>query len=453
MQVYSMKTGLILQCLSGFLILLLALPVSAGVNVESARIWPAPDHTRLVLDVGETIEHNIFSLSGPSRLVIDLKNSRLKADFDSLDLSGSPIRRIRSAPRNGGDLRIVLDLSSDIKPRSFQLEPNQQYGHRLVVDLIPEDAGKARQQAQPTVTQSSNDGKRDVVVVIDAGHGGEDPGAIGPRGTREKDVVLSMARTLADLIEKERGYTARLTRTGDYYIDLRSRTILARKHNADLFVSVHADAFRTPQPHGASVFALSRSGATSETARWLAKSENRSDLIGGAGGVSLDGRDEMLAGVLLDLSMTASINSSLGVGSTILDQLGDVAKLHKQGVEQASFAVLKSPDIPSILVEAGFISNPREERNLSRSAYQRKLAEAVFRGIHDYFGKTPPPGTLLAWQKGNGNSEVSQYRVRRGDTLSGVARRMQTTVSELMQYNGLNNDRVMVGQTLQIPAS
>ncbi|WP_225314921.1 N-acetylmuramoyl-L-alanine amidase [Marinobacter confluentis] len=431
-----------------------ALPLNAGVNVESVRIWPAPDHTRLVLDVGDAIEHNVFSLSGPSRLVIDLKNSSLKANFDSLDLSGSPIRRIRSAPRNGTDLRVVLDLKSDIKPRSFQLEPNQQYGHRLVVDLIEEGARKARQEAQPTVTASAN-GKRDIVVVIDAGHGGEDPGAIGPRGTREKDVVLSMARTLADMIEQKPGYTARLTRTGDYYIDLRSRTILARKHNADLFVSVHADAFRTPQPRGASVFALSQRGATSETARWLAKSENRSDLIGGAGGVSLEGRDDMLAGVLLDLSMTASINSSLGVGSTILEQLGGVAKLHKSGVEQAAFAVLKSPDIPSVLVEAGFISNPTEEKNLGSAAYRRKLSEAVFRGIDDYFTKTPPPGTLLAWQKHNGNvtSQASQYRIQRGDTLSGVARRMQTTVSELMQYNGLNNDRVMVGQTIRIPAS
>jgi N-acetylmuramoyl-L-alanine amidase len=391
-------------------------------------------------------------LSGPSRLVIDLKNSALKADFDALDLSGSPIRRIRSAPRNGSDLRVVLDLKTDIKPRSFQLQPNQQYGHRLVVDLIEEGAQKARQEAQPTVTESTT-GKRNIVVVVDAGHGGEDPGAIGPRGTLEKDVVLNMARTLAEMIERKPGYTAKLTRTGDYYIDLRSRTILARKHNADLFVSVHADAFRTPQPRGASVFALSQRGATSETARWLAQSENRSDLIGGAGGVSLDGRDDMLAGVLLDLSMTASINSSLGVGSTILDQLGGVAKLHKKGVEQAAFAVLKSPDIPSILVEAGFISNPQEERNLSSPAYQRKLSEAVFRGIDDYFSRTPPPGTLLAWQKRNGNSQASQYRIQRGDTLSGVARRMQTTVSKLMQHNGLNDDRVMVGQTIRIPAS
>jgi N-acetylmuramoyl-L-alanine amidase len=450
-----MKTGLCLRrFFSVFVLFCLAVVARADVSIDGVRIWPAPDHTRLVLEVGNAVEHNVFSLSGPSRLVIDLKNSQLRADFDALDLAGSPIQRIRSAPRNGNDLRVVLDLKSDIKPRSFQLESNQQYGHRLVVDLIEEGARKAREEAQPTVTESRN-GKRDIVVVVDAGHGGEDPGAIGPRGTREKDVVLSMARTLADLIEKEPGYTARLTRTGDYYIDLRSRTILARKHNADLFVSVHADAFRTPQPRGASVFALSQRGATSETARWLAQSENRSDLIGGAGGVSLDGRDDMLAGVLLDLSMTASINSSLGVGSTILNQLGGVAKLHKKGVEQAAFAVLKSPDIPSILVEAGFISNPTEEKNLGSANYRRKLSEAVFRGIDDYFSKTPPPGTLLAWQKrnGDGSSQASQYRIQRGDTLSGVARRMQTSVSRLMQYNGLNNDRVMVGQTIRIPAS
>ncbi len=443
-------------CLAGSVMLTLLFPMAAmaGVNVEGVRIWPAPDHTRLVLDVADKIDHKVFALSGPSRLVIDLENTTLKADFDKLDLSGSPVKRIRSAPRNGNDLRVVLDLKSDIKPRSFQLEPNQQYGHRLVVDLIDEGGLKARKPSEPTVTENAN-GKRDIIVVVDAGHGGEDPGAIGPRGTREKDVVLRMSKTLAELIDAKPGYTAKLTRTGDYYIDLRSRTLLARKHNADLFVSVHADAFRTPQPRGASVFALSQRGATSETARWLAKTENRSDLIGGAGGVSLDGRDDMLAGVLLDLSMTASINSSLGVGDSILGRLGSVAKLHKKGVEQAAFAVLKSPDIPSVLVEAGFISNPKEEQNLSSAWYREKLSQAVFRGIDDYFQKTPPPGTLLAWQKqsGRGDGSVSQYRIRRGDTLSGVARENQTTVSELMQYNGLNDDRVMVGQTIRIPAS
>jgi len=437
----------------GFLLMMTASLASAAAQVEGVRIWPAPDHTRLVLDTAGAVEHNVFSLSDPSRLVIDLKNVSLKTDFSKVDLEGSPIRRIRSARRNGNDLRVVLDLASDIKPRSFALEPNQQYGHRLVVDLIDEKGSRIERATSPTVTQDSA-GKRDIIVVIDAGHGGEDPGAIGPRGTREKDVVLRMAKTLADLVNKQPGFTAKLTRTGDYYIGLRNRTILARKYNADLFVSVHADAFRTPQPSGASVFALSQRGATSETARWLAQSENSSDLIGGAGGLSLEGRDEMLAGVLLDLSMTASINASLGVGSSVLGRLGNVAKLHKPGVEQAAFVVLKSPDIPSILVEAGFISNPKEEKNLASQWYRDKLASAIMDGIHEYFQRTPPPGTLLAWQKQNqGSPEVSQYRIRRGDTLSGVARQNQTTVSELMRFNGMSDDRVMVGQTIRIPSS
>src|SRR5690554_1734796 len=432
---------------------LAAVAVNAATQIEGLRIWPAPDHTRLVLDTAGSVEHNVFSLSSPARLVIDLKNTSLKTDFGNVDLSGSPIQRIRSAPRNGTDLRVVLDLKSDIKPRSFVLEPNQQYGHRLVVDLIDEAGSRLERATSPTVTKDSA-GKRDIVVVVDAGHGGEDPGAIGPRGTREKDVVLKMAKTLAALIEKQPGFTAKLTRTGDYYIGLRNRTILDRKFGADLFVSVHADAFRMPQPPGASVFALSHLGPTSETARWLAQSENSSDLIGGAGGLSLEGRDEMLAGVLLDLSMTASINASLGVGSSVLGRLGNVAKLHKPGVEQAAFVVLKSPDIPSILVEAGFISNPKEEKNLASQWYRDKLAGAIMDGIHEYFQRTPPPGTLLAWQKQNqGSPEVSQYRIRRGDTLSGVARQNQTTVSELMRFNGMSDDRVMVGQTIRIPSS
>ncbi len=439
-----------------WLLALLLVPIwaHAATVVEGARLWPAPDHTRLVLDTGADVSHSIFSLQNPARLVIDIRNANLRADFSKLDLSGSPIRRIRSAPRNGTDLRVVLDLAEDIKPRSFQLEPNQQYGHRLVVDLIQEGASRRAEPARPVLRDDAG-GKRDIVVVIDAGHGGEDPGAIGPRGTLEKDVVLSMARTLKALVDSKPGYTARMTRTGDYYIDLRSRTLLARKHNADLFVSVHADAFRSPQPSGASVFALSQRGATSETARWLARSENRSDLIGGVGGVSLDDKNDVLAGVLLDLSMTASINASIGVGDYILRRLDRVTKLHKPGVEQAAFAVLKSPDIPSILVEAGFISNPGEEQNLRTAAYQRKIAEAVFQGIDAYFQNTPPPGTLLAHQKRQGGDSFagSEYRIQRGDTLSGVARKTQTTVSELMRYNGLNDDQVLVGQTLRIPAS
>lgn len=425
----------------------------AATEVEGARIWPAPDHTRLVFDTRSQVKHTIFSLENPSRLVIDIQDASLKANLDQLDLSDSPVRRIRSASRNGNDLRVVLDLEKDIKPRSFLLEPNQQYGHRLVVDLIQEDRESLDELKKPIVRDQS-DTKRDIIVVIDAGHGGEDPGAIGPRGTLEKDVVLAMAQRLEELIDNQPGYEARLTRTGDYYIDLRRRTLLARKHNADLFVSVHADAFRSPQPSGASVFALSQRGATSETARWLARSENRSDLIGGEGGVTLGDKDDVLAGVLLDLSMTASINASVGVGGYILEQLGGVTKLHKRGVEQASFVVLKSPDIPSILVEAGFISNPSEERNLASSEHQRNVARAVFEGIEAYFNNVPPPGTLLAWQKRqDGGGAAGEYRVQRGDTLSAVARRNQVSVEALKRVNGLTDDVVMVGQTLQIPST
>ncbi|MDG5499316.1 N-acetylmuramoyl-L-alanine amidase [Marinobacter sp. BGYM27] len=426
----------------------------AQTAVNSARVWPAPDHTRLVLDLGSSVEHSVFALENPSRLVIDIKDTSLKVALDRLDLDGSPIKRIRSARRNGNDLRVVLDLASDVKPRSFQLAPNQEYGHRLVVDLINENAPAQKPSSKPVLSES-NDSKRDIIVMIDAGHGGEDPGASGPGGTREKDVVLKLAHQLKDAISSIPGYTAKLTRDGDYYIDLRSRTLLARKENADLFISVHADAFRTSQPRGASVFALSQRGATSETARWLARNENRSDLIGGVGGVSLGDKNEVLAGVLLDLSMTASINASVGVGSYVLRNLGSVATLHKPGVEQAAFVVLKSPDIPSILVEAGFISNPQEERKLLSASYRSKLAHAISRGVQSYFNDTPPPGTYLAWQKRQGKSAggLSSYRVQRGDTLSDLARRNATTVSRIKQLNGLKGDQVVIGQTIKIPTT
>ncbi len=431
-------------------LLCLAGTAQAQTRVEGVRIWPAPDHTRLVLDMGSEVDHSIFSLANPSRLVIDIKNTRLDTSFSKLDLSGSPIQRIRSAPRHGDDLRVVLDLKRDVKPRSFQLEPNAEYGNRLVVDLIQE--GAERNEPSKPVLSENRDGKRDIIVMIDAGHGGEDPGASGPSGTHEKDVVLPLARKLKAIIDAQPGFTARLTRDGDYYIGLRQRILLARKQNADLFVSIHADAFRTPQPRGASVFALSRRGATSETARWLARNENRSDLIGGVGGVSLDDKNEVLAGVLLDLSMTASINASVGVGDHVLKNLGHVARLHKHGVEQAAFVVLKSPDIPSILVEAGFISNPQEERNLKSAAYRSKLAHAIWEGVDSYFRDTPPPGTLLAWEKRNGQGMAS-YRIQRGDTLSAVARRNATTVNRIKELNNLSSDQVMVGQTIKIPAS
>ncbi|MFE8072172.1 N-acetylmuramoyl-L-alanine amidase [Marinobacteraceae bacterium S3BR75-40.1] len=440
-----LKTILLISALT------LALPALAQTGVENARLWPAPDHTRLVLDTEGQVSHSVFSLDNPKRLVVDVKNAKLDVDLTALDLSDTPIQRIRSAPRNGDDLRIVLDLKSAIVPRSFTLEPNSQYGDRLVIDLLNPDPDAG--EPKVVMRDESKDHKRDIVVVIDAGHGGEDPGAMGPGGIREKNVVLGIARRLQSFLTSQRGFSARMTRKGDYYIGLRQRTEMARKHNADLFVSIHADAFYKPQPRGASVYALSTRGATSETARWLAKSENRADLIGGVGGVSLEDKDKTLASVLLDLSMTASLNASLGVGSKVLHHVDSVAPLHKNQVEQAAFVVLKSPDIPSILVETGFISNPQEARLLSTRGYQDKMARSVFDGILSYFQDTPPPGTLLAWEKRNADKAGMAYRIQRGDTLSGIARRNQTTVNRLVEANNLDTHSLQVGQVIHIPAS
>src|SRR5690606_11788467 len=319
------------------------------------------------------------------------------------------ITGVRSAQRSPTDLRLVLDLSAMVTPKSFTLAPNQQYGHRLVVDLFDQEhAGNAAPQT-PQVTQPPAgtavppkvdsapstapaklppvaSGQRDIVIAIDAGHGGEDPGALGPgKKLYEKHVTLAIAKELQRQINAEKGFRGELVRTGDYFIPLRKRTEIARKKGADLFVSIHADAAPNSRAFGASVYALSERGATSETARWLADTENQSDLIGGAGNVSLDDKDRMLAGVLLDLSMTASLSSSLNVGQQVLSNMGRITPLHKRRVEQAGFMVLKSPDIPSILVETGFISNPNEANKLSTAAHQQALARSITAGVRDFF--------------------------------------------------------------------
>ena len=431
---------------------LTVLPAQAQTSVGEARLWPAPDRTRLVLELGGPVSHHLFTLKNPDRVVIDLQDSRLAARLNALDLSQTPIRDIRSAPRHGTDLRIVLDMSRPVPSRATLLRPNDKYGYRLVVDL-----GKPLKAApaKPVMHDNSDEHKRDIIVVVDAGHGGEDPGATGPDGVHEKNVTLEIAQRLQRLINRYPGFKAVMTRDGDYYVGLRERTVKARQDNADLFVSVHADSYHDTDAHGASVYALSQRGATSETARWLAQSENRADLIGGVGGVSLDDKDDALAGVLLDLSMTASLNASLGVGSKVLAHLDNVARLHRSRVEQAAFVVLKSPDIPSILVETGFISNPREERELNSSAHQQALAEAIFNGVLAFFQQTPPPGTLMAWEKHQGQTSAlrQQYRIQAGDTLSDIAQRNQTSVSRLMEVNGLRSDQVEVGQVIRIPTS
>ncbi len=413
----------------------------AQTRIDSARLWRSPEGTRLVFDLSRTVEHKIFRLDNPERLVIDIDNSRLKDGALRLELKGSPIERIRTAARNQQDLRVVLDLKRAVTPRSFVLKPNQQYGDRLVIDLLDQ------QQEAPVATPSAQR-SNDVIVAIDAGHGGEDPGAIGHGGVREKDVVLAIAKELKALLEKEPGFKPVLIRSGDYYVSLRGRTKLARKHQADLFVSIHADAFKDKRARGSSVFALSHRGASSEAARWLAQKENSADLIGGVGAVTLDDKDEMLAGVLLDLSMTATLQASLAVGDQVLGAMGAINKLHKSRVEQAAFVVLKSPDIPSILVETGFITNPDEARKLGSRSYQKQMANKIFQGVRGHFHKLPPPGTWLANRK---SAKPARHVVQRGDTLSGIASRYNVALSQLRSHNRIQNDRIRVDQVLMIP--
>ncbi|AIS18449.1 N-acetylmuramoyl-L-alanine amidase [Pseudomonas rhizosphaerae] len=442
----------------------------AATQVKSVRLWRAPDNTRLVFDLTGPVQHSVFTLSSPDRLVIDI-NGATAAGPLSVAPGDSPVTSVRSAQRTPTDLRVVVDLKKAITPKSFTLAPNQQYGNRLVVDLFDSAADAEPTPSQPVVATTPAvpvtptrpaikltpvpNGKRDIVIAIDAGHGGEDPGASGPRGQHEKDVVLQIAKELQRQINAEQGFRAELTRTGDYFIPLRGRTEIARKKGADLFVSIHADAAPSSAAFGASVFALSERGATSETARWLADTENRSDLIGGAGNVSLDDKDRMLAGVLLDLSMTASLTSSLNVGQKVLSNIGQVTPLHKRRVEQAGFMVLKSPDIPSILVETGFISNSNEANKLQSSGHQQALARSIRTGVKQFFQQNPPPGTYMAWLRDTGKIArgPSTHVVRPGETLAMLAARYDLGIATLRSANDLKTDELKIGQEVTIPST
>lgn len=454
----------------GMLFLAVTVDAVAETKVNSVRLWRAPDNTRLVFDLTGPVQHSVFTLTAPDRLVIDINGATLGAPLN-VNSANSPITAMRSAQRTPTDLRVVIDLKKAVTPKSFTLAPNAQYGNRLVVDLFDNPADAAPIPAPtnvatvapvpvtpvdpPVKLPPAPAGKRDIIVVIDAGHGGEDPGASGSRGQREKDVVLAIARELQRQVNGMKGFRAELTRTGDYFIPLRGRTEIARKKGADLFVSIHADAAPSAAAFGASVFALSDRGATSETARWLADSENRSDLIGGAGNVSLDDKDRMLAGVLLDLSMTASLTSSLNVGQKVLSNIGRVTPLHKQRVEQAGFMVLKSPDIPSILVETGFISNANEASKLAAANHQQALARSISSGVRQFFQQNPPPGTYIAWLRDSGGIAQGprDHRVSPGETLAMIAVRYQVSAATLRSANKLSNDELKVGQHLTIPGT
>jgi N-acetylmuramoyl-L-alanine amidase len=418
------------------------LVLAGTVDFKDVRLWAAPDHTRVVFDTsGAVTPKKVFSLQNPDRVVIDVPAAQAATVLQSGNNASGLVKAVRTARNKDNSLRIVLDLKQSAKPRTFSLKPNGQYGHRLVIDLY--EAGASNSAAKKTAVKKSvahtPAALRDLVVAIDAGHGGDDPGAIGRRGTREKTVVLAIARKLAELIRKEPGMRPVMIREGDYYIGLRQRINKARKHNADLFISIHADGFRDHRAHGSSVFVLSRRGASSEMGRWLEAKENAADL---AGGVSLDDKDDLLAEVLLDLSQSATIEASHEVAANMLGGLKRLGKMHKSSVQRAGFVVLKSPDIPSILIETAFISNPQEENKLRDKRHQQKLAQAMLSGIRDYFGNNPPPGTHMVARK---------YKIKSGDTLSEIAAVHEVTLASLRGYNSLKSDRLRVGDTLRIP--
>jgi N-acetylmuramoyl-L-alanine amidase len=479
------------QTLAGLLLWLawLGLACAAPVEVQGIRLWAAPDHTRVVFDTSGPVKFELHALHNPERVIIDVPVAAASAAVARQQKGSGLVKAVRTAQYANDALRIVLELQQPVNPRSFTLNPGGRYGHRLVVDLYDRNSApreaKAVPVASPADTRARNVSAasggsgtgaaakpaeapqsvasaaaksthgdqrrakkalthdqlptRDLVIAIDAGHGGDDTGAIGSSGTYEKDVVLSIARRLYALVKRAPGMHPVLIRNGDYYIGLRQRINKAREAKADLFISIHADSFRDRRVQGSSVFVLSNRGASSEMARWLAEKENAADL---AGGVSLDDKDQVLAEVLLDLSQNATIEASIDVAGDMLDELQRVGKTHKSRVQQAGFVVLKSPDIPSVLVETAFISNPVEERKLRDARHQEALASAMLRGIKEYFANHPPPGTRIA---------AREHVIQRGDTLGDLAQQYDVSLGTLKDYNDLKSDVLYVGQTLRIP--
>jgi len=449
------------------------LGVSSGASADVARImgtrlWASPESTRLVFDLSGPVAHNIEVADDPLRVVIDVVNAQSVADLAKLRLTGSAIADVRQARRSNGTLRVVLGLKQAVHVHSIVLKPNQDYGHRLVVDLDYVTPTRfVRQAPEPELVKASASKKKsaktspisarpparattvtnastptEVVIAIDAGHGGEDPGARGSLGTHEKDVTLAVARRVAALLRAEKGIRPVLTRDGDYFIPLRKRMRLARQHKADLFLSIHADAARNSDAAGSSVFTLSERGASSEAAHWLADKENAADLIGG---VTLEDKDDTLASVLLDLSQTATSEASHAVASDILRELKSVGDVHQQTVQYAAFAVLKSPDVPSVLVETAFITNPGEERKLRSLPQQEKIAQAIVAGVRNYFRQHAPAGNVVAANH--------RHVISPGETLDAIAQRYQISVKALMETNNLNGRRINAGQVLAIPSA
>ena len=415
----------------------------AATTVENIRLWAEDGRTRIVLDLSRPAQHNIFTLRGPDRLVIDLQDGRLSDTVKNLPDGSGSIRSIRTGVRANGQLRVVLDLLESVRSRSFTAGPNEKYGERIVIDLQRTGNLKTVKRASEGLVHG-----RDIVIAVDAGHGGHDPGAVGRGKTKEKTIALAVSKMLAQKINAEPGMKAILVRSNDRYIDHRERMEIARRGKADLFVSVHADAVDDRRANGASVYVLSTKGASDEAASRLAQRENSSNWIGG---VSLADKDEVLASVLLDLSQSAALSASLDVGAAVIGELARVGKVHRRKVQQAGFLVLKSPDVPSILVETAYISNPDEERKLRNSAHQARLAGAILSGVRRYFYANPPPDTRIALNLKRKPAAQVSHVITRGDTLSEIAERYNVSMGAIRVANKLSTDRVRVGQKLQIP--
>lgn len=466
----------------------LFMPVFMGVSnnayaqnydINNIRIWHAPDHSRIVFDVSEKANYSISLLDNPSRYVVDFKGAALKASIP-VSQSNQRMEQLRAGAIDASRFRVVIPIKKSLSIKSFQLTPNQVYGHRLVLDLFDADEANQTQSKTPEVSAPQNSSnaqtstsqqvnqdysqplraKKNIIIAIDAGHGGEDPGALGSK-SKEKNVTLSIARRLAKIIDNTQGMKSVMIRTNDYFVRLRSRTNKARKANADLFVSIHADAALNKSARGMSVFALSQRGASSELARALARKENQADLVGG---VSIRDKDDELAQVLLDLSLTNKISESVELGSFVLKRLSKLGKLHSKRVEQAGFAVLKSPDIPSVLVETGFITNRSEEKRLLSSRFQQKLAQEIYGGLVDYINSNPiqvanasfqitPSNHIITNQVDddfNSSPTTTYHKVRSGDSLSKIASRYNISLKQLKGWNKLKNNVAVKGKRLRV---
>ena len=423
-----------------------------SADLEDIRVSQAEDYTRVVFDLSERADHDLFTLDDPERVVIDFEHTELALNLGSLDYSQTPIIAIRSGSRNEGDIRIVIDLGKKMKPSSFTLASNDEKEHRLVVDLydLESNLGDANIRAQSPQSSQFEQG-RDIVVAISAGHGGDDPGSIGFDGKiKEKDVTLAISRFLQKQLEAIPGYQVVMVRDSDYYVQLRRRPQIARDNRADLFVAIHADWYRSQRANGATIYALSGARADRENARRVAEKENGSDLLGGVSGtLAIDSLDDDVALTLVSFQMDWSMEQSQIVGTKILESLDKVTRLRRREVQQASFQVLNSPDIPSILIETGYLTNPDEARRLISSSFQQSIAQAIAQGITNYFFELSPDGTVVAWQKENGLSPMT-YVVKTGDSLSMIALKYTTSVESLMSINGLSSDVLQIGQKLKL---